>query len=333
MSRSIIFKNNDKVVRNNKEISEYVLNVGVVMKFIFFKLGFEDVKNLRLVSYSLYNSMYNHILDRFVYILHNNNIEDCCAKFYRIVYFENHKIFKMHPLSRDVDRISFNRPTSLKNISCIEDLHRLSIDEISFTNKFNGKVDLFSNIKTIFFGSDFNQNVDNLPDTVKEINFGARFDQKVDNLPSSVTSLSFGSCFNQSVDHLPQSLENLSFGSYFNNEVNNLPPSLKSLSFNHSFNKDVNNLPAGITSICFYGNFNRPVNNLPPSLITLKFGWGFNQDVDQLPSFVKKIFFGLDFKKSIDKLPSSVTDVYMVCVGNPKNQSTSYSFKVHYNNF
>jgi hypothetical protein len=319
MSRSMVFKDNNKVVRNNKEIDEFVLNVGVVIKFILSKLSGNDVKNLRLVSYSLYNSTYNHILDRFVYFISNTNISNICAKYYGIVV-----------LSEDVDGISFERPTSLKNISSTKDLHRLSIDEISFNDNFNGKVDLFSHLRIINFGFYFNQNVDNLPSSVKEINFGPYFEQKIDNLPESIISLKFGSYFNQSVDHLPNSLENLSFGYYFNNEVNNLPQSLKSLSFGRRFNKNVDKLPNGITSLVFGSEFNQPVNNLPSSLEILEFGWDFNQDVDQLPSSVKEIFFGFEFKKSIDKLPSSVIDVYMC--GDPKNQPTSYSFKVHYEN-
>src|SRR3546814_5776508 len=42
--------------------------------------------------------------------------------------------------------------------------------------------------------------------------FGSNFDQSVDNLPNSITYLTFGYSFNQSVDNLPKSITHLTFG-------------------------------------------------------------------------------------------------------------------------
>ena len=47
------------------------------------------------------------------------------------------------------------------------------------------------------------------------------------------------SLFNQEINNLPNSLTHLTFGSYFNQKINNLPNSLTHLTFGYNFNKKV----------------------------------------------------------------------------------------------
>ena len=78
-----------------------------------------------------------------------------------------------------------------------------------YHNKFNQIVNNLCIVKSICyiqFGRKFNQNVDNLPESLTHLEFGHEFNQNVNNLPQSLTYLKFGSDFNQSVDNLPQSL-------------------------------------------------------------------------------------------------------------------------------
>ena len=58
------------------------------------------------------------------------------------------------------------------------------------------------------------------------------FNQPVNNLPNSIINLTFGCGFNQSVDNLPNSIINLTFGNYFNQTINKLPINLKIIKFN-----------------------------------------------------------------------------------------------------
>ncbi len=106
----------------------------------------------------------------------------------------------------------------------------------------------------------------------KNINYNkyycSKFNQNVDNLPQSLLNLIFGCCFNQSVDNLPQSLLNLSFGPNFNQLINDLPNSLITLNFicNLQFNKELNCLPNTIQEIKLPSNYNQEIKNIPSSL-------------------------------------------------------------------
>ncbi len=101
-------------------------------------------------------------------------------------------------------------------------------------------LEILSNLNTIIF----NNYKDNK-------NCGSEFNQLVDNLPNSIISLTFGNCFNQLVDNLPGSIVSLTFGYYFNQLLNNLPNSIVSLTFGNHFDKPVDNLPNSITSLTF----------------------------------------------------------------------------------
>ena len=71
----------------------------------------------------------------------------------------------------------------------------------------------FNDTKNLpYFYCKFNQQVDNLPNTLTHLTFGTNFNQQVDNLPNTLTHLTFGGYFDQQVDNLPNSLTHLTFG-------------------------------------------------------------------------------------------------------------------------
>ena len=89
--------------------------------------------------------------------------------------------------------------------------------------------------KFVFFGNQFNQEVNMLPQEITHITFGWHFNQKVNNLPRNITHLTFGCKFNQEVNNLPQSITYLTFGIHFNQEVNNLPQYITHITFHNQF--------------------------------------------------------------------------------------------------
>ena len=104
---------------------------------------------------------------------------------------------------------------------------------LKFGEKFNNKIDgnIIEGIKIIIFKNDFNQSVDNLPNTLEELLFGNNFNQNVDNLPNKLKILYLGNNFNKSVDKLFGNLSTLVIQSKsFNQNLNNLPKNLMQLS-------------------------------------------------------------------------------------------------------
>ena len=68
------------------------------------------------------------------------------------------------------------------------------------------QLNIFNNLTHLTFSSDFDQNVDKLPNTLTHLTFGENFNQNVDKLPKNLTHLTFGWNFNQNVDKLPNTL-------------------------------------------------------------------------------------------------------------------------------
>ena len=103
---------------------------------------------------------------------------------------------------------------------------------VVFNKRFNQKlipdiIEFLSKHQKVKFGKDFNQFVDNLPNSLTHLKLGVDFNQPVNNLPNSLTHLKFGKDFNQPVDNLPESLTHLELEQFsFNKPLNNLPNSI-----------------------------------------------------------------------------------------------------------
>jgi hypothetical protein len=100
-------------------------------------------------------------------------------------------------------------------------------------------IEEMKNYKKIFFGSNYNQPIDNLPNTITHLIFGYNFNQSLDNLPSSIRSIYFdvNNKFIHPIDKLPEGLVELDLSSCinFNNPVNKLPTSLEILKLGCEF--------------------------------------------------------------------------------------------------
>ncbi len=121
-----------------------------------------------------------------------------------------------------------------------------------------------TNLRSLTFDSDFNQPVDNLPDTLTSLTFDSDFNQPVDKLPSTLTSLTFDHDFNQSVDNLPSTLKSLTFGWEFKQPVDNLPSTLKSLTFERKFNQPVDNLPDSVLRLSLRESYPKNLRSTIP---------------------------------------------------------------------
>lgn len=160
------------------------------------------------------------------------------------------------------------------------------------------------------FTDSFNNNVDNLPETIKYINFGKFFNRPINNLPKNIISLKFSkqSQFGHPLDKLPPKLKILEFENYaaYGHSLQNLPKSLKILSTPPRIT-GVKCLPENLKKITFHGFFDGNVDNLPKKLKYLELGWHFSNNLDHLPKTLKilKISGGW-YKNELNKLPNSL---------------------------
>ena len=124
--------------------------------------------------------------------------------------------------------------------------------EYSFNNILSPEIiNFLQNHQRVDLGIDFNQPVNNLPNSLTYLKFGelGHFNQPVDNLPNSLTYLEFGRYFNQQINFLPDSLKYLKLGSHFNQSLENLPSSLIRIEFGDRYDKPVTDLPNNIREI------------------------------------------------------------------------------------
>lgn len=206
------------------------------------------------------------------------------------------------------------------------------LEYLELSGRFNLVVNYFPrNLKTLIFGNDFNQPLNNLP---KE---GEYYDEilekKVYTLGLEV--LCFGSNFNQelSCDHdnncgssviLPNKLKKLVLGGDFDKKIGVLPNSLEFFSLGNKcfdiwriskFNKEINILPNNLKILILSDNFSFKLKNLRLDKIknvndcslvedcdmrVLEFGNKFNSNVKRFPENVKKIKFGFNFNQSLN---------------------------------
>ena len=84
-------------------------------------------------------------------------------------------------------------------------------------------------------GWNFNQKLENLPNSLQSLTFEGIFNQKLENLPRKLQSLTLGFNFNQKLENLSKNLKELTLGYYFNQKLENLPNSLQTLTLGHNF--------------------------------------------------------------------------------------------------
>ncbi|EGC33016.1 hypothetical protein DICPUDRAFT_19461, partial [Dictyostelium purpureum] len=119
-----------------------------------------------------------------------------------------------------------------------------SVEYLEFSNSYNQPIDgsffkdiKTSNLKTIVFGSRFNNKIlpGSLPNSLKSITFGFHYNLKLEetNIPKGVEHIKFNYIFNQALKGLPDSLTKLELGYCFDQPIlpNTLPQNLHYLEF------------------------------------------------------------------------------------------------------
>jgi hypothetical protein len=95
---------------------------------------------------------------------------------------------------------------------------------------------------------------------------GYKFNEKLDISPN-IKSIILDCNNQYIINNLPDSIEELELGYNFNLELNNLPSSIKKIIFNNkNYNKPLNNLPKGIELLKLPYNYNIPIINIPQEL-------------------------------------------------------------------
>ncbi len=114
-------------------------------------------------------------------------------------------------------------------------------DIIKFDHSFNNELDEniikeISKYKHLTLGDDFNQPIDNLPNSITHLTFGSYFNQSVDNLPNSITNLKLGISFNQLVKKLPNSIQEIEIRGFL--QKNLFPKKFDSIIFINYYNRN-----------------------------------------------------------------------------------------------
>ena len=106
-------------------------------------------------------------------------------------------------------------------------------------------------MKVIIFDKQFNQSIDNLPNSLIEITFRVSHNNHGDNK------------FNQNINWLPNQLSKLILPHNFNSKICNYPPNLKYLYLGKKFNQTLDNLPETIEILIFDSKYEQKIYKLP----------------------------------------------------------------------
>jgi hypothetical protein len=119
----------------------------------------------------------------------------------------------------------------------------------------------------------------------------SNYNEPLDNLPNTITYLNIGYLYRQSLDNLPNSIMHLKIGNSFDKPLDNLPNTITCLEFDEfaAFNQLVDNLPNSITHIVFGSDFNQPIDNLPKSVVNLTLGERFSYPINVIAKQLKRI--------------------------------------------
>jgi len=175
----------------------------------------------------------------------------------------------------------WNNPLDIKLLSNYE---KLIFSDYVLNN------DLFDKSKSwilVFKKSKFNQEVNNLPNSITHLTFNYQFNQEVNNLPNSITHLTFGRHFNKKIDipftikylklycnnsyiidYLPDNIEELELGDYFNLELNNLLTSIKKITFDkyNQYKHELNCLPKFLECLQLPCLYDKKILNISDNL-------------------------------------------------------------------
>jgi hypothetical protein len=136
-------------------------------------------------------------------------------------------------------------------------------------------------IKKIFFPYSFNNQIDNLPNTLEIIIFphNSIFNKPINDLPTSLKILCLGNYFDQVITNLPNNIEHLILPNNYNYQIIKLPSNLKTLIFNSEVDNSYNEF--------HYVQPNFELNYLPINLEFLSLP--INCDVNKLYKLCKFI--------------------------------------------
>lgn len=176
-----------------------------------------------------------------------------------------------------------------------------NITSIIFGGWFNLDIQpyLHPHIKSLKFGFEFSQSVDNLPSGLEHLTLGAKFNQTINNLPLGLKTLIIGGGFSQTIDMLPETLEVLYLSGVFSRSVDNLPIGLKTLKLTgSSFNHSINSLPDTIEVLQLNPRYELPIYKLPSNLKSLVFDKYVECKVDlhQVRKITNAKIYGRDIK-------------------------------------
>jgi hypothetical protein len=232
----------------------------------------------------------------------------------RYVLKSPYPIGKLLLLAKNRTKPIITRVIQILSLSQLKQLTVLKTRRLLLSFRSNFNESIYSkdfadcNVKTLMFldFSDFNQSVDDLPNTVSVIDFGFDFNQTVNLLPRDLLRLSFSYEFNKPIDMLPSNLRSLRLVYSFNQRIDNLPNSLIILILGESFNQPVDHLPLHLRQLIFARNFNQPVNYLPSTLTKLYFGFCFDQSIAHLPQSLSEVTFYHTFNRETQHLTCKV---------------------------
>ena len=186
---------------------------------------------------------YDYFVDKKKYFRYFKNEKYNLEKTSYVCWQDNYKL-QCSLINNIISNLLSNLSSETKYIKLNDNFNEIidmiintNITHIIFGNKFNRSIDNLSwIIEYLHFGEEFNQSLNNLPGSVKKLIFStnSNFNQQLDCLPNCLQYLLLPINYKCQIDNLPNSLKYLELYSKYPNSLNNLPKSLEKFIFYYS---------------------------------------------------------------------------------------------------
>jgi len=205
-----------------------------------------------------------------------------------------------------------NLPSSLThlviNSDCIIKKFPQTLINIVLRKNINIQFTELSQLTHLTLNDRYNEPFEKFPPKLKYLKFGLGFDQQINNLPQSITHLSLGREFDN-MPNLPNELTHLVLDNFLFTDDEIFPLSLTHLTLKEGFSS--NKFPETLTYLNIQGSCNFQIENLPPMLTHLIFGYRFNMPLENLPNSLRYLKLGRKFNNPIENLPDGLTHLIL----------------------
>jgi hypothetical protein len=201
------------------------------------------------------------------------------------------------------------------------DLLPINLKYIIFGNTFNSPIDnLPFNLIGIKLYHYFNCPIKNLPSSIRYLHYSLHFSIPIF-FPKNLEQLILPDNYNEIVDNLPDTITHLHLGNIFDKKITKLPNCLKYIIFSNNYNNDIlclNSIKHTLQYVELGLNYNLLIHNVFTNILELVVNINYTHHYNYLPKQLKRLSVNLTNNNNIFNI-MYLTDLNYLKIDNYSN--------------